>query len=264
MTSQTDSQSDSQTPEGHESPTQRRVDQLADARARAQAKGLSPLARSIEKTTAVLYWLYRWEWAAAATVDRIAVDTRGGYAQRLKRAGLVQVTEIPGSPGTRHRPRYAVTLTSGGLARATETITEEWQLRGLVKIGPRAAPGHQIEHDHRLQLYVLDALEQSAIAEFKTPAEMRQVSQANEKQPDLIVWGGMIGARRAVELELTAKSEDRSWTFIRDCASGIRTARWAEVEILCRSPAIESRYRRLLRRLTGREADAFLISRLED
>ena len=173
MSSQTDSQTDSQTnpqcPNDDESKTERLLRHLANARAKARAHGLSPRERAAQKFTAALTWLYRWEWCAPAPLDATANDTRGGYPQRLKRAGLVHITEIIGSPGTRHRPRHAVSLTSAGVERATEAITEESQIRGEVKTGVRAVPQHQIEHDHRLQLLVPEWLQIDMVENYLTP-----------------------------------------------------------------------------------------------
>ena len=134
----------------------------------------------------------------------------------------INVTEIIGSPGTRHRPRHAVSLTSAGVERATEAITEESQIRGEVKTGVRAVPQHQIEHDHRLQLLVLEWLEIGMINSYLTPPELAIRSQANEKQPDLLVWGGTIWEKTAIELELTAESRTKAIKFFRDCEWEIR------------------------------------------
>lgn len=264
MTSQTDSQTNPQCPNDDESKTERLLRHLANARAKARAHGLSPRERAAQKVTAALTWLYRWEWCAPATLDVTANDTRGGYAQRLKRAGLVHITEIIGSPGTRHRPRHAVSLTSAGVERATEAITEESQIRGEVKTGVRAVPQHQIEHDHRLQLLVLEWLQIDMIENYLTPAELAIRSQAHEKQPDLLVWGGTLWEKTAIELELTAKSRTKALKFIRDCEWGIRETRWNHVQIICRSPAIASRYLRLIDEVDPKNSGNFLVSRLED
>ena len=264
MTSQTDAQTNPQCPDDDDSTTARRVQHLADARTRARLNGMSPNERSAQKITAALTWLYRWEWCAPATLDVIAGDTRGGYAQRLKRAGLVHITEIIGSPGTRHRPRYAVSLSSAGVARATEAITDESRLRHSVKTGTRAVPQHQIEHDQRLQLLVVEWMRDGMISDYLTPAELSAHSQPDEKQPDLIVWGGMVSETTAIELELTAKSRSRVVKFLRDCEWGIRDRRWTRVQILCRSSAIESRYQRTISDVCPHGTDTFIVSKLED
>ncbi len=208
MTSQTDScRANLENTERSESQTQQHR-RLADARQKARECGLSPVERSAQKTSAALSWLYRWEWSAPATLDVVASDTRGGYAQRLKRAGLVRITEVIGSPGTRHRPRYAITLTPAGRQGAMEVLTEESQLRPLVKMGLRAIPMHQIEHEHRLQLLVLDWLRDGTITDYLTPPELAARSQPGEKQPDLIIWGGMVPCRIAVD---SSSQPNRRW-----------------------------------------------------
>ena len=264
MTSQTDSQTNPQCPDDDDSATARQLRHLAAARAKARTQGLSPRERAAQKVTAALTWLYRWEWCAPATLDATANDTRGGYAQRLKRAGLVHITEIIGSPGTRHRPRHAVSLTSAGVETAIEALTDESRIRETVKTGVRAVPKHQIEHDHRLQLLVLEWLRLGMIGVYLTPAELTIRSLANEKQPDLLVWGGTMWHKTAIELELTAKSRTAALKFIRDCEWGIREGRWARVRIICGSPAIESRYIALVREIDPNESGDFLVSRLTD
>jgi hypothetical protein len=263
MTSQTDSQSNPQTPGRDESHTPRRAEQLAEARRKARESGLSPSERSAQKIALALAWLYRWEWTAPATLDVVAGDTRGGYAQRLKRAHLVCTEEIIGSPGTRYRPRYAVTLTAAGVRAAMEALTEEAQIRATVKTGYRAIPTHQIEHDHRLQLLVLEWLDEGLITEYQTPAELAARSMLGEKRPDLIVSGGMMSDKTAIELELTGKSTLSSEKFFRDCLQGLRENRWKKVRIFCRSTAIQSRYQRMVDSFGSSEPNAFFIQMLE-
>jgi hypothetical protein len=263
MTSQTESQSNPQTHGRDESHTPGRAEQLAEARRKARESGLSPSERSAQKIALALAWLYRWEWTAPATLDVVAGDTRGGYAQRLKRARLVCTDEIIGSPGTRYRPRYAVTLTAGGVQAAMDALTEESQLRSAVKTGQRAIPTHQIEHDHRLQLLVLEWLEGNLISQYQTPAELAARSRLGDKQPDLIVGGGMMSDRTAVELELTAKSTSSAERFIRGCLQGVTERRWKKVRIFCRSAAIQSRYQHMVNSFCSSEPNAFFIQMLE-
>ena len=263
MTSHTDSQSKPQTPERDESHCRGRDEQLAEARSKARETGLSPFERSEQKIALALAWLYRWEWTAPATLDAVAGDTRGGYSQRLKRAGLVRTEEIIGSPGTRFRPRYAVTLTARGLQAAMEAITEESQLRSTVKTGQRAIPMNQIEHDYRLQVLVCEWLEAGLISQYQTPAELAARSKLGDKQPDLIVGGCMMSDKTAVELELTVKSTSSAEKFIRDCLQGVRERRWKKVRIFCRSAAIHSRYQHMVDSLCSSEPNAFFIQMLE-
>jgi hypothetical protein len=122
----------------------------------------------------------------------------------------------------------------------------------------------QIEHDHRLQLLVLEWLQIDMIENYLTPAELAVRSQAHEKQPDLLVWGGTIWDKTAIELELTAKSRTKALKFIRDCEWGIREKRWSRVQIICRSPALEFRYLRLIDEVDPHKSGNFLVSRLED
>ena len=62
----------------------------------------------------------------------------------------------------------------------------------------------------------------------------------------------------------TAKSGTKALKFIRDCEWGISEKRWIRVQIICRSPALESRYLRLIDEVDRNKSGNFLVSRLED
>jgi hypothetical protein len=181
MNSQTQSQNNPQTNNDDNSAKARRLLHLAEARSTAHARRINPRERSAQKTSAALTWIFPWEWCAPATPDVVVHDTRGGHAQRLKRAGLVHITEVIGSPGTGYRPRHAVRLSSVGVDRSAEAITIESSLRDSVKTGVRAVPQHQIEHDHRLELLVLEWLYFGMIENYATPAELTFRSHAEER-----------------------------------------------------------------------------------
>ena len=105
----------------------------------------------------------------------------------------MHITEIIGSPGTRLRPRHAVSLTSAGVERATEALTDESRIRETLKTGVRAAPKHQIEHDHRLLLLVLEWLRLGMIWDYLTPAELTLRSLANESSPIVLCGAAQYG-----------------------------------------------------------------------
>jgi hypothetical protein len=196
--------------------------------------------------------LYRWGWASPSTLDLVAEDPRGGFAQRLKRAGLVKITEaIHGAPGTRYVPRCAVHLTSEGRERALRALDPS-----LVRDESDASASRvrvpavsQLEHAQRVQLIVLDYLKRGTYVDFLSPLELAHQSQPGWKQPDAILIGGGMddGMFTACELELTAKSEHRSEDFIYRLIVGMEKARWAECIVICGSSAIRSRYESLVK-----------------
>jgi hypothetical protein len=240
-----------------QSAAERRRQQRTAASERAAAlvreTGISSAQRGALKVARACVHLYRWGWASPSTVDLVAQDSRGGYAQRLRRQGLVKISEpIHGAPGTRYVPRFAVYLTGAGRERALRELDPS-QVRDESDASAsrvRVPAVSRLEHEQRVQLIVLDYIARGTYVDFLSPLELAHQSQPGWKQPDaiLIGGGGMDGGMfTACELELTAKSEHRSEDFIYRLIVGMEKARWAECIVICGSSAIRSRYESLVK-----------------
>ena len=238
------------------------------AAALVRETGISCAQRGALKVERAVVHLYRWGWASPSTLDLVAEDPRGVFAQRLKRQGLVKITEtIHGAPGTRFVPRCAVHLTSEGRERALRALDPS-QVRDENDASAsrvRVPAVSQLEHAQRVQLIVLDYLKRGAHNDFRSPLELAHQSQPGWKQPDAMLLG-CDGGNTALELELTAKSFERSEDFIYRLIAGVGK-RWDSCIVVCGTPAIQALYQSLtergtvVRRWIGAEVqDKFRVS----
>jgi hypothetical protein len=235
-----------------QSAAERRRQQRKAASERAAAlvreTGISCAQRGALKVARTCVHLYRWGWASPSTLDLVAEVSRGGFAQRLKRAGLVKITEvIRGAPGTRFLPRYAVHLTSEGRERALRAIgfehvrDESDASASRVRIPALS----QLEHAQRVQLIVLDYLKRGAHNDFASPLELAHQSKPGVKHVDAML-NGCDGSRTALELELNSKSFERSEAFIYGLIAGFSTNRWDSCIVVCGTSGIRELYQSLI------------------
>ena len=182
----------------HDTPEQlvARQRQAEHARAAAAASGISPRQARLNKLSASLLLVYRWQFTSPGMLDK-HVQGRPGLARDLIRAQLLDEHPVPGPGRMLDLPASVVTLAPQGIEWVEPALDEPLEYAADV-------PWHQLRHDLAVQRMTLGALRAGKITGYRTPAEIAGKSLRGRKQPDA-VWLLSSGDRTAFELELTVK-----------------------------------------------------------
>ena len=166
------------------------------ARSAAVASGLAPRQARLNKITAALTLVHRWQFTSPTLLDT-HVQGRAGLARDLIRANLLDEHMVPGPGRMFELPASVVTLAPQSVEFIEPTLRDPIAYVAEV-------PWHQLRHDLAVQRMTLRALDDQKITGYLTPSEIAAKSARGRKQPDA-VWLMPDCGRAAFELELTSK-----------------------------------------------------------
>jgi hypothetical protein len=188
--------------------------------------GTSPRQRGRDKALNALDWVYRWGWAAPATIDQLNGEKARGLAKRLVDKGLLVATKTQAGFSFEHMPAIMLTLSKFGI---NEIERHRSALREILepqkankqsmtmlleyKIDPYRINQNNLRHDNIVQLVTLNKWKAGELDEFFTERELKFFSEKGIKQPDAI-WKLASGELVYVEVELSSKWDKAFALFI--------------------------------------------------
>ena len=221
---------------------------LAKARAAFSEFGISSTARGRQKLAMSCVWIYRNGYTSPDLLNRYVTNSgHSGIVRKLEREGLVSKTYIEGGGLIRGVPRYALTLTSAGVALAETTVSVALDYE---RDPARAVRRETLRHDMLVQFLTLQALSQGNISGYSSERELiamnaedvaARASSFAVKMPDAR-WDNDDGTATAVELELSPKWGRKFDDFRQGLFAGMRSGRWHAACIFMESPANHARY----------------------
>jgi hypothetical protein len=175
--------------------------------ARSAALGdMSPAERGQKKVLDCLLWIYKWGWSTSEILRNVS-----GAAQpivpRMLAAGLVKQTELFNA-GLLGRPRYSISLSRDGLARAQAQTDRIYNYTNHVR-------KNQIDHDLFAQKVTLSYIKKGTFGDFTTARMLEGIEGRGDKIPDVVgVFKRQGGTTEIViEVELEQKTGDKFAIF---------------------------------------------------
>lgn len=226
--------------------TNNHIEQLQAGRKAMQATGKSPRQVGYERTKKALHWIYAWGWSTPSNIELLVGGNKSGLATRLVRRGLIKRTRTESGGGHKEVPAYVLTLTNTGVEEVVRDIAREEDLLPY-QADPYRINQALLRHDNMVQTATIKALLNGDITDYRTPAQLAEVSKAGVKQPDAL-WisqGEGFTHRLAIEIELSPKWNrhlDRTISAYVNALAG-EERRFDQVMFISESPAIIDRYR---------------------
>jgi len=208
--------------------------------------GQGPTALGEEKLFKALYWVYRWGWSSAKTINRVGASTNASLAARLVRAKYLEATRTESGLAQKDLPSRILTLTADGLSK----IQRELETALPYSTEPAKVRQDQLRHYQMAQTATIESLYAQSIVAYSVEKEMAELSADGVKQPD-ICWELPSGAKVAVEIELSGKWGRSLDVFVRGCVLALsaapgKPARFDRILIISDTNAIVTRYRAAL------------------
>lgn len=217
-----------------------------------RATGQDSRKRGLEKTIAVLSWIYRWRWVAPDLVPQLVGAQSRGFASSLVRKGLLHEVQTyqataSGCPGKilfLTKAGHRLLLESGFFNRRNYTFGNRFNEKLLM-------------HDSVVQRVTLEWLqsersEDEQPRDYITQYEYRDdlpVDALGPKRPD-VVWfrqntsGDSL--MTAIEVELTRKNAEQLPKFRRQCMQMLEKRAIEDVLILAPSAGLLEAYSKAL------------------
>ena len=200
--------------------------------------GVSPIARGLEKERDVLSWIYRWGWASATTIDKLAGSPNNGYARKLERRKLIQGMRTEFGGGKKGIPTYIFTLTEFGREEAENHVNELLDYESnFFKINQS-----NLRHDEYTQRITFDNYYDNSISEFLTPKELADKDQEGMKKFD-VLWVTFENEKIGIEVEFSGKWGRKIDQFINSIFTALVQKTVHRVIIFAGSKAIYERYK---------------------
>jgi hypothetical protein len=257
--------------------TQSQSFDLQAARLEAYLKyGASPRQRGREKALKALDWVYRWGWAAPATIDQLNGEQARGLAKRLVDRGLLVATKTQAGYGFEYVPAKMLTLSKFGI---NEIERERSQLREILeaqnankasmtmlleyKVDPYRINQNNLRHDNIVQLATLNKIKAGEVIEFFTERELKHFSKKEVKQPDA-VWRLISDELASIELELSGKWDRAFALFVHKTIQTLdpKEPKYNACYVLFDSAATRSRYEAAF--VTGSKYDGWFKNMLKN
>lgn len=203
-----------------------------------QESGLSSIARGRQKEQIVLMWIYRWGWASAGMIDKLAGSPNNGYAKKLERHKLIQGVRTESGGGRKGVPNFIFTLTEFGQQEVERNV----EVLLNCELDPYRINQANLRHDELTQQATCKALnETQIITEFSTPKERTSLYKKGIKDFD-VIWTKIDGEKLGIEVELTGKWSRKLDQFISSLHTALIEKVVTEVMIVTDSRAIHTRY----------------------